>query len=73
MYVIWVLISDGHRRLQEVFGGDLRQAPEARELGIPRQTLNDILKERRGATVAQTVAFRRRYQIPVSAWITEVE
>lgn len=65
-----MLISNGHRRLQAVFAdnGGLVQAHEAKALDMPRQTLNDILRERRGVTVAQSVAIRRRYRIPVSAW-----
>lgn len=65
-----MLISSGHKRLRAVFDGDeaLVQAKEAEALGVARQTLNDILHERRSVTVAQSVAIRRRYRIPVSAW-----
>jgi len=63
-----MLISKGHRRLQEAFAEGLIQAREAAALEIHRQALNDILHERRTATVVQTVKFRRRYRIPVSAW-----
>lgn len=66
--------TEGHSRLLEVFerNDELVQAREAEALGMPRQHLNDILAGRRGATVAHTIAIRRRYKIPVSAWIREV-
>ncbi|KKL06793.1 hypothetical protein LCGC14_2592470 [marine sediment metagenome] len=67
-----MLISEGHRRLQAALA-DLVQAVEARAMGLPRQVVNDILHERRGVTVSQTVLFRARYRIPISAWTVPAE